>query len=118
MSAHVAACTVLIKTLMGEMIPVELPADPTVDQFYARVFDALPLEIRPPHALQLSLLSEEEEKGEKTKEGEKSKDEEEAKDEESVGGPDGEDKEGEDQKEQVTCFFNVRVLFILDGYGA
>ena len=58
--ASVAACTVVVKTLMGEMIPVELPADSTVDEFYACVFAALPQEIRPPHALQLSLLSEEE----------------------------------------------------------
>ena len=49
-------------------------------------------------------------KGEKEKEAVVSKDEEEVKDEESVGGADGEDKEGEDQKEQVSLQDSVGIF--------
>ncbi len=47
------------------------------------------------------------EKGEKEKEG---GEEDSNKDEESVGGADGEDKEGEDQKEQVINFMYLRAI--------
>ncbi len=56
------------------------------------------------------------EKTEGTEKGEKEKSSgEEAKDEESVGGADGEEKEGEDQKEQVMLhWFIVINLLVLN----
>ena len=67
--------TIHIKLLSGDIIPVEIPVGASGHDVYARVFEALPVDIRPSSDYRMTLLSFGEEEDEDEDEDEKEKDE-------------------------------------------